>query len=61
MATNDVLAQVDVSHYLGEWVVICDDRVVAHHRDLTKLDHVIEQCSHTPTIAKIPKERTLIF
>ncbi len=61
MATNDVLAQVDAVRYLGEWVVICEDQVVAHHRDLTRLQDAIARCRQTPTIAKIPKEDTLIF
>jgi len=61
MSINEVLPKgVDLSRYVGQWVVICNDKVVAHHKSLTHLEKEIKGCGR-PTIAKIPKKDTLIF
>ncbi len=58
--TKDVLPKMNYSKYLGEWVVICNNKVVAHNKSLKNIDKEIKKYN-TPTIAKIPKEKTLIF
>ena len=58
---TSVLSGIDLSPYLGEWVVITGDKVIAHSSDLTKLRKDINNCKSAPLIAKIPKEDTLIF
>jgi len=57
---HNVLAQ-GLEHYVGEWVVICDKKIIAHSKDLTKLKADIARCKTRPSIAKIPKSETLIF
>lgn len=52
---------MDLSKYLGQWVVICDNKVIAHNKDLTKIAKDIDRCKKTPTITKIPETDTLIF
>ena len=61
MRDNNILPNTDLSRYLGEWVLICDDKVIAHNKNLTKISKEIDNCKKSPTIAKIPKKDTLIF
>lgn len=62
MVIHDVLPRkLNLSRYVGQWVVVCEDKIVAHNRDLVKLRKDIDNCKRAPTIAKIPKEEILIF
>ena len=62
MVIEQVLTQkVDFSRYVGQWVVICENKVVAHDKNLNKVQKEIKECKRVPTIAKIPKKDTLIF
>lgn len=61
MKTQQVLPDTGLSKYVGEWVVICNDEVIAHSDKLIKIKKEISKCKTTPTIARIPKEDTLIF
>ena len=62
MVIEQVLTQkVDFSRYVGQWVVICENKVVAHDKNLNKVQKEIKECKRIPTIAKIPKKDTLIF
>jgi len=54
-------AQIDFGKYRGEWVISCDNHVIAHHKDLTKIRDHLAKCATTPTITKVPKEEILIF
>jgi len=58
---TEVLPKVDLSRYIGQWVVICNKKVIAHNKDLTKIQKDIDKCKITPTVTKIPKKDTLIF
>ncbi len=62
MAVKEVLPKkVDFTKYLGQWVVICEEKVVAHDKDLRKVTNEIKACKRVPVVAKIPKKQTLIF
>jgi len=62
MATKEILPQkVDFSKYVGEWVVVCENKVVAHDKNLCKVEKEIKECKRVPVVAKIPKKETLIF
>jgi len=61
MVVENVLPNIDLSGYLGQWVVICNEKVVAHNKDITKIDKEIEACKKAPLVVKIPKSKTLIF
>ena len=62
MAVKQVLPiGIDFSRYVGEWVVICEDKLVAHNKKLTNVEKEIRECKRTPVIAKIPEKETLIF
>ena len=58
---TDHIYGMDLSRYIGQWVVICDNKVVAHDKDLTKIAKDISRCRKIPTIAMIPETDTLIF
>ena len=57
----NIIMEIDLSKFIGEWVVICDDVVIDHNKDISKLEESIRGCRRTPTIAKIPVQDTLIF
>jgi Family of unknown function (DUF5678) len=62
MSTDDVIPKnLDLSRFVGQWVLICDNKVLANNKNLTKLKKDIDNCKKTPTIAKIPEKDTLIF
>ncbi|HLC64972.1 MAG TPA: DUF5678 domain-containing protein [Candidatus Nanoarchaeia archaeon] len=62
MAVNQVLPHnIDFSKYVGQWVVVCENKVVAHDKNLTNIQDEIKECKKTPLIAKIPKKEILIF
>ena len=62
MAINQVLPQgIDFSRYVGQWVVVCENKVVAHNKSLNKVEKDIKECKKEPVVAKIPKKETLIF
>jgi len=62
MALNNVLpTSIDFSKYVGQWVVICDNKIIAHNKNLHSIESEIKTCKKTPVIAKIPKKEILIF
>jgi hypothetical protein len=62
MVINEVLTKnVDFSKYVGQWVVICENKLVAHNKSLNNINKDIKNCKRVPTIAKIPEKGTLIF
>jgi hypothetical protein len=62
MTINEVLPRnLDLSKYVGQWVVICNNIVIAHDKTLNKIEKEINTCKTTPVIAKIPKKEILIF
>ncbi len=61
MRRNQVMPELDYSRYRGQWVVICNNKIIAHNKDLTKISNDIDTCKKTPTIAKIPAKGQLIF
>jgi len=61
MVKQVVIPDLDYSDYSGQWVVICDNKIIANNKDLTKISKEINQCKKAPTITKIPAEGQLIF
>ncbi|RJQ17151.1 hypothetical protein C4573_03800 [Candidatus Woesearchaeota archaeon] len=52
---------LDVSPYVGEWILIDKQRVIGHSKNILDLKKKIKAVKGTPFIAKIPEEETLIF
>jgi len=61
MQHEQLLPSADLTKYVGQWIVISGNKVIAHDKDLTKLNEDIQKCKPTPIIAKIPKKEVLIF
>lgn len=55
--------QTDLGKYTGEWVAICEKKVVAHGKSAKK---VFDEAKKTypkkrPLLTKVPSKETLIF
>jgi len=61
MTLTDVFPKVDYSKYVGEWVVVYEDKIIAHNRNLNKISPEIHACKGTPTLIKIPKGDSWTF
>ncbi len=61
MVAKDVLPKIKFSNYVGEWIVICDDKVIGHNKNLAKLNKCINNCKSIPTITKIPASDIWLF
>ena len=55
--------QADVSDYIGEWIAISEDKIIAHGKDLIKVVEDAKKNSHGKKflLARIPSEETMIF
>lgn len=58
---NSIPKDLDLSNFIGQWVVISGNKVIANNKNITKLQKEIDSCKGTPTIIKIPEKDTLIF
>jgi hypothetical protein len=52
---------IDYSKYAGQWVVVCNNKVVAHAKDLSKIKTEIKNCKATPELTRVPEEGIHIF
>ena len=54
---------INVDKFIGEWIAICDERIVAHgkcFKDVFK--EAKEKCApKRPMITKVPDKETMIF
>jgi len=59
----ELFMKADLSHYIGQWVAICDNKIVAHGEDLKKVfKEVKAKCpAKKPLITKVPEKETMIF
>lgn len=58
-----VYLNVSLDEYIGEWVAIADNRLIAHGK---KLKEVVEQAKRVAQgkkylLARVPSESTMIF
>ncbi len=55
--------QADLQKYAGEWVAICNDRIVAHGRDSKKVFDAAERVypGKTISLSFVPVEETMLF
>jgi len=45
----------------GEWVIVCNNKVIAHHKDIRAIKDQINSCKGTPIITRVPKGAVWIF
>jgi len=62
-ANYDYFMNLDVSSYVGQWVAICDQEVVAHSRSFKDVySQAKEKCGKSkPFIAMVPTDETMIL
>ena len=55
--------KADLSRYIGEWVAIVDDEVVAHGQDVKKIyeESKRKYPKKKPLITKVPEKETMIL
>jgi hypothetical protein len=55
--------QADLSGHIGEWIAICDERIVSSGSELKRvLDEAKRTCpGKKPLIAKVPTRETMIL
>ena len=53
----------DVKDYIGEWIAICDAKIVSHGKDVKQVFKEAKQkCPKAkPLITRIPDKETMIF
>ncbi|HLD04662.1 MAG TPA: DUF5678 domain-containing protein [Candidatus Nanoarchaeia archaeon] len=55
--------KTDVSPYIGEWIVICKERVVAHGKNVEEVFRKAKNKypKERPFLARIPDKEAMIF
>jgi len=55
--------RLDISTYVGQWVVICDEKVVAHSGSFKDVYALAKErcCKSKPFIALVPTDETVIL
>ncbi|MEK6859727.1 MAG: DUF5678 domain-containing protein [Nanoarchaeota archaeon] len=59
----ELFLETDVSEYIGEWIAICDGKIISHGK---KVKEVLAEANNKcpgkkPLIARIPEKETMIF
>ncbi|MCX6749417.1 MAG: DUF5678 domain-containing protein [Candidatus Pacearchaeota archaeon] len=59
----EVYLQTNLDSYLGEWVAICENRVVSHGKNVKKVfeEARLKYPNKKPLLTKVPSKETLIF
>ena len=55
--------KADLSKYVGEWIAIIDDKIVAHGHDVKKIYKEAKERypKKRPLITKVPEKETMIL
>ncbi len=53
----------DVKDYIGEWIAICESKIVSHGKDVKKVfEEAKKKCPHArPLVTRVPDKDTMIF
>ncbi len=59
----ELFLKSDVSQYIGEWVAICDKKIVSHGKSVKEVvKEANQKCpGKRPLIVRIPEKETMIF
>ena len=62
MAYNSFM-QTDIGKYVGEWIAVSEDRILAHGKNLKEVVELAKALSKGRKflIARVPGEETMIF
>lgn len=55
--------KTNIDSYIGEWIVICNKKIVAHGRDVKKVFREVKEKypKERPLITRVPDKETMIF
>ncbi len=55
--------EADVSRYIGEWIAVVDDKIIAHGKRLKEVAEQARLSAHGKKflLARVPSEATMIF
>ena len=55
--------KTNFDNYIGEWVAICNDRIISHGKDVKKVfEEAKEKCPRKmPLLTRVPDKETMIF
>ncbi len=53
----------DLSQYIGEWIAICENKIIAHSKNLKEVVSKAKEISGEKRflLARVPSEETMIF
>jgi hypothetical protein len=59
----EVYLNTNLNQYLGEWVAICNNKVVSHGKNAKKVFEEAQEKNpgKKPLLTKVPSKETLIF
>ncbi|MBI2124303.1 hypothetical protein HYT92_00780 [Candidatus Pacearchaeota archaeon] len=62
-ANYELFMAEDLSSYIGQWIAICDKKIISHNTDFKAVfKEVKEKCPNKkPLITKVPEKETMIF
>jgi len=55
--------KTDLSSYIGEWIAICNQKIVAHGKDIKNVFKEAREKypKSKPLITRVPEKETMIF
>lgn len=55
--------EADISNYIGEWIAILEDKIIAHGKNLREVTEKAQKVSKGRKflLARVPSEETMIF
>ena len=55
--------KTNLDNYIGQWVAICEQKIVAHGKDAKKVfKEAKEKCpKERPLLTRVPDKETMIF
>jgi hypothetical protein len=59
----DFFLKTDLGNYKGEWITICDNKIISHGANLKEIVEIAKKECKTKKflIARVPSEETMIF
>ena len=59
----EMFLKTDVSEYIGEWVALCDGKIVSHGKNVKEVfnDSTMKCPGKRPLIVRVPEKETMIF
>ncbi len=63
VATYNAFMKANLTNYVGEWIVVVDDEIVSHGKDIKTIYSIAKEKypDKTPLITKVPDKATCIF